>query len=343
MKKASSLLVKEINRNCVRKHLLTQHSATNAQIAAATGLSFMTVRSILSEMIGSGEVAPGSRIPSDGGRPSEEYLYQSGYSHAVLLFGYQNENRNLIRVRVLNLFGECVYTEEQDFGEILCDSFDPMLSRAFHAAGRASILVLGLPGVEENGVITKNDYRGLIGDTFLKHCRERYEVPVLFVNDVNAAVFGYSGRVGAQTEQTAVAAIYFPRLYSPGMGLVIGGKIYTGEHRLAGEIGHLPIGVDWLHLPYGDRERFADAAARLLATVICITAPKRTILYGDFLGESDAGRIREQTREMLHSDFEVELETAASLEPDFEAGLSSIALDHLYRVLFRKSEEDDPC
>lgn len=343
MKKANSLLVKEINRNCVRKQLLTLHSATNAQIAAATGLSFMTVRSILSEMIGSGEVVPGSRIPSDGGRPSEEYLYQSGYSHAVLLFGYQNENRNLIRVRVLNLFGECVYTEEQNFGEILCDSFDPMLDRAFQAAGRASILVLGLPGVEEDGVITKNDYRGLIGNTFLKHCREQYKVPVLFVNDVNAAVFGYSGRIGAEAEQAAVAAVYFPRLYSPGLGLVIGGKIYTGERRLAGEIGHLPIGVDWLHLRYGDRDKFAEAAARLLAAVACITAPKRVILYGDFLGEADTGEIREQTRKLLHGDFTFALETAASLEPDLETGLSSIALDRLYRVLFQENEEDDLC
>jgi predicted NBD/HSP70 family sugar kinase len=343
MEKANLLLVKEINRNCVRKQLLTLHSATNAQIAKATGLSFMTVRSILSEMIGSGEVAPGSRIPSNGGRPSEEYRYQSGYSHAVLLFGYQNGNRNLIRVRVLNLFGECVCTEEQNFGTILCDSFDPMLDRAFQSTGRAAILVLGLPGVEEDGVITKNDYRSLIGGVFMKRCRERYKVPVLFVNDVNAAVLGYSERAGARTEHSAVVAIYFPRLYNPGMGLVIGGKIYTGEHRLAGEIGHLPIGVDWLHLPYGDRERFAEAAARLLAAIICITAPKRTILYGDFLEETDVGEIREQTRKLLHSDFEVELETAASLEPDFEAGLSSIALDRLYRVLFRKNEEDDPC
>lgn len=343
MEKANSLLIKEINRNCVRKQLLTLHSATNAQIAKATGLSFMTVRSILSEMIGSGEVTPGNRVPSDGGRPSEEYRYQSGYSHAVLLFGYQSENRNFIRVRVLNLFGECVYSEEQNFGTILCDSFDPMLDRAFQAAGRAAILVLGLPGVEEDGVITKNDYRGLIGGIFLKRCRERYKVPALFVNDVNAAVFGYSGRVGAQTEQAAVAAIYFPRLYNPGMGLVIGGKIYTGEHRLAGEIGHLPVEVDWIHLPYGDRDKFAEAAARLLAAVICITAPKRAILYGDFLRETDAEGIREQTRKLLPGDFAVELETAASLEPDFEAGLSSIALDHLYRVLFRKSEEDGPC
>lgn len=343
MKKANSLLVKEINRNVVRKQLLTLHSATNSQIAAATGLSFMTVRSILAEMIGGGEVAPGNRIPSDGGRPSEEYRYQSGYSHAVLLCGFQRENRNFIRVRVQNLFGEYVYTEEEKFGTIYCDSFDPMLDRAFQAAGRAGILVLGLPGVEENGVITKNDYRNLIGGVFLKRLQERYGVPVLFVNDVNAAVFGYSGRAGVLTEQAAVAAIYFPRLYTPGMGLVINGKIYSGEHRLAGEIGHLPCDVDWLHLTYGDAETFSRAAAQLLAAVICILAPKRIVLYGDFLEESDAAGIQEQTRELLHGDFTVALETAPSLEPDFEAGLSSIARDRLYRVLFQQSEEAERC
>ncbi len=342
MKKANALLIKEINRNVVRKQLLALHSATNMQIAKATGLSFMTVRSILSEMILCGEVAPGSLIPSDGGRPSEEYRYQSDYSHAVLLFGYQHENRNFIRVRVQNLFGECVYTEEENFSTIFCDSFDPMLDHAFQEAGRVGILVLGLPGVEENGVITKNDYPNLIGGDFLKRCRERYGVPVLFVNDVNAAVFGYSERVGALTEQAAVAAFYFPRLYTPGMGLVIDGKIYTGEHRLAGEIGHLPCEVDWIHLDYGNVETFSRAAARLLASVICITAPKQMILYGDFLEEADAAKIQEQTRELLHGNFAVNLETAPSLEPDFEIGLSSIAHDRLYGVLFLQSEEAEP-
>ena len=194
MKKANALLVKSMNQNLVRRQLLSQKAATKQQLAQLTGLSLMTTSSIIIDKMSNGEIIEGNMIPSSGGRPSAEYCYNGGYRHAVILLGYQKNNRNFIRMRVLNMFGSCVYTEEQYFGTVFCDSFDEMLARAFTSFGDIGIIGFGLPGEEENGIITINDYPNLVGDRFMKRYRERYKIPVIFVNDVNASVLGYFRR-----------------------------------------------------------------------------------------------------------------------------------------------------
>lgn len=335
MEAANTLLIKRINTDLVRKQLLSLRAATKQQLARLTGLSLMTVSSIIAEMIGSGEVVEGDFIPSNGGRPSAEFCYNGGFVHAVVFLGYQKHNRNFIRMRVVNMFGDCVYTEEKYFDTIFCDSFDAMLNHAFASVTKIAVIGFGLPGEEENGIITINDYSQLIGKEFVNRCHTKYNVPVILVNDVNASVFGYYRKAyGQRLLENALAGIYFPRLYYPGMGLIIGGEVYSGKQNFTGEFGHLPIGIEWNHLDYDNKPAVYDAISRLLSIVICTVAPEKLVLYGDFFSEEDAGRLKKSTEELLQGGFTVDLEVKSDLEPDYEYGLTSLMLDNLYSNLF---------
>ena len=66
MKTANTLLIKEINLNIVRKQLLSLKTATKQQLAQLTGLSLMTVSSIISELIDNGEVVEGNWVKRGG-------------------------------------------------------------------------------------------------------------------------------------------------------------------------------------------------------------------------------------------------------------------------------------
>ena len=340
MKTANTLLIKKINLNLVRKQMLSRKAATKQQLSKLTGLSLMTVSSILAEMIDNGEVFEGNSIPSNGGRPSAEFCYNGEFNHAVVLLGYQKNNRNFICLRVINMFGDCVYSEKKYYDTILCDSFDEMLDRALKSVTKIAVVGFGLPGEEENGFVTINDYPQLVGTGFMKHCSEKYNVPVLFVNDVNAAILGYYKKNYARHPlSSALAGLYFPRLYYPGMGLIIGGEIYYGKQNFVGEFGHLPIGRKWDHLDYKNKPAIYDAISRLLSIVICTVAPEKLILYGDFLSEEDTAHIKACTESLLHGNFIVNLEIKSDFEADYEYGLSSLALDSLYNNLFGKTAE----
>ncbi|WP_312644693.1 ROK family protein [Hydrogenoanaerobacterium sp.] len=337
MKTANVLLVKEINQHLIRKQLLSLKAATKQQLAQLTGLSLMTVNSIITEMLERREVFEGNMIPSNGGRPSAEYCYNGGYGHAVILYAHQKNNQNFICMRVLDLLGSCRYSEEQYFDTVLCDGFDEMMERAFAMVGNIGVIGFGLPGEEDDSSITISDYPDLIGKDFIQRYRERYKVPVVFVNDINAAVFGYYQRSSERNGTNGtVAGLYFPRLYRPGMGLIIDGSIYHGSQHFAGEIGYLPFGVEWDRFDYENKAALYGSVAHLLAIVCCTVAPEKLILYGDFFTEEDAPCIKTKTEKRLHGGFSVHIETSTSFETDYEYGLATVVLEALYTALFGK-------
>lgn len=341
MKPANTLLIKKINLDLVRNQLLSLRAATKQQLAKQTGLSLMTVNSMIAEMTASGEVVEGNIIPSNGGRPSAEFRYNGEFSHAVIFFAYQKGNRNFICMHVINMFGNCVYAEEKYMDTVLCDSFDEMIEHAFASVTKIAIIGFGLPGEEDKGIVTINDYSQLIGEGFIKRCREKYKVPVLFVNDVNASVLGYYKKNYKYQPLTgALAGLYFPRLYYPGMGLVIGGKLHCGKQSFAGELGHLPLGIEWNHLDYENKPAVYDAVSHLLSIVSCTVAPEKMVLYGDFFSDGDAACIKKRTEELLRGDFTVNLAIESDPGNDYEYGLTALILDNLHDNLFGKYAGD---
>ncbi len=319
-------VVKELNKNSLRSRLTQRREATIQELAEPTGLSVVTVKALLNEMIAQGEVIEGETAPSGGGRPSRRYVYNGEYRHAAAVYGYQNENKNSIHVLVVNLFGECVYKDQAFIEDIRVESFCGMLDRAMGAYPKIAAIAFGLPGFEENGVIVANDYGGIVGDRFLRFYQSRYGLPIRYINDVNAAVVGYSGPAHVKT---CLAGIYFPRLYRPGAGMVINGGVYTGAQHFAGEIGHLLPDTDWLLLDYDDEEAVSDAVARMLGIYCCVVAPEQFILYGDFFSEKSAGEIRCRTQDLLCGQFQVNVEVSSAFERDFERGMTALALRQL--------------
>ncbi len=326
MLSGNTLLIKEVNKNLVRESLKLLRQATKQELAVKTGLSVVTVNSLLADMIKEGEVFEGEMVPSNGGRPSLSYHYNVNFSHGIVVFGHQKENKNCIHLAVVDLSGEIVYREETFIEDIHIDSFEGMIDRGIKKVESVSIIGFGLPGEEEEGIVTINDYGRLIGEEFMSHYKERYKVPVIFVNDVNAAVNGYFHYKGAGGIRN-VAGIYFPRLYNPGAGLVLNGEVYTGYKSFAGEIGTMPLGIDWPKLNYSSREEAAENIGKLVASFACVIAPEQFVLYGDFFQEGDAIRIKEYVRILLNGKFDAYVVVSEQFEEDFEQGMIRFILE----------------
>ena len=324
--------VKQLNLTALRALLVFKRAATIQELSKLTGLSVVTVKALLGEMIECGEVTEGDMVPSGGGRPSRLYVYNGDYRHAVLIYGHQEQNRNSIHLLVINLFEEIVYSEQAYIDDIQIDSFCGMIDRAVKTFQTIAAIAFGLPGFEENGKIVANDYSGIVGNGFLPFYQSRYGFPVAFINDVNAAVKGYSLLVPAKT---CLVGIYFPRIYRPGAGMVINGKVYLGTQNFAGEIGRLLPDTDWLTLDYNDGEAVADAVSRLLAVYCQVVAPEQFVLYGDFFEENSAEVITTNTEDRLDGQFRVNVSVSAAFDADFERGMGAVALKTLHDTLIR--------
>ncbi len=323
---ADTGLMKKMNRKLIRAALKECKTATKPELSHRTGLSVVTVGSLLAELIREGEVEEAGMAPSGGGRPGLVYRYRNDFRCALLLYGHQRNNRNLIHVSVIDLAGTCLWRKDEYYDEITVSCFDAVLDEAVGLFPQTGLLAFGLPGEAVDGVITICDYERISGDDFLRRYRDRYGIPVIFENDVNAMTYGCCG---PEFEEGSVAGIYFPRLYPPGAGLVLDGKIYYGTGHFAGEIMKLPVPEPWGELDYGDGERVLKMLKAVLAIFCCVVAPRRLVLYGDFFTEGMEAALKAGCEELLEGRYEMEIAVKENLEHDYEAGMVRLALEAL--------------
>lgn len=328
---ADAKLMKELNKRQLRRILRQCKEATKPELADRTGLSVVTINSLLEDLLKTGEVVQSGLAPSGGGRPSTRYQYRPDYRYAVLLYGHQSEGRNLMHLAVVNLMGECVWRKEEYFDEILVESFEAVLDDVFGRFPETGLLAFGLPGEVVDDVVTIHDYQALVGPEFMAHYKERYHLPVVFENDINAMTYG-ACREG-DVEKATVAGIYLPRIYPPGAGLVIQGKIYYGTSHCAGELAGLPVPVSWDSLDYG-RENDVLENLKLLTAVYGFTvAPETLIFYGDFFTEELQEQLRAYSGRLLEGKFHMDLIFAENLERDYEEGMKRLALEALWEEM----------
>lgn len=332
MKGANHVLVKLVNQRLVRQTLKDLRQATKQQLAHQTGLSVVTINALLTEMIEEGEVRQGELVPSNGGRPSVVYHYNGDFQHAVIIYAYQRDDQHYMKLLVVNLLEELVHEEAAYIGQVVESSFEGMLDRAFKQFPSIHLIAFGLPGAEQNGRIMIHDYPALIGATFIPHYQERYRTPVIFANDINAAVKGYDHRLLSEHEAGTVVGVYFPRLYPPGAGIIMNGEIYTGNQNYAGEVGQFPMGCDWTTLDYTNGEAVTRAVGQLIAMISTVLAPTQFILYGDFWGDDSHLRIREYAEQLLKRSYSVQVDVSAQFEQDFEQGMIQISLRQLDKM-----------
>ena len=341
METASNVQVREYNENLVRRELLRARQATKPQLAAATGLSQMTVASVITSLVEKGEVEAGRQVPSGGGRPSVEYRYLGGFRKAAVLYSYVRQGESFVRLRVCDLFGVCLYRDSRVFPVIREDSFDRMLARAFENVEGIGAIALGLPGQAVDGEIVSNDHPELVGKQLLRRYEQLYGVPVRFVNDVNAVAWGRSLRSGSKGRKgETLAAFYFPQRYPPGMGLVLDGRLHTGHEGFTGELQYLPIGVDWPALDYRDGEAVAEAVAKLLCAVCALVAPDRFLLYGECFRPDLAEVVRQRAEARFANGYGMEVEAFQDLEPDYGEGMLALSLQTLKRSVFGGAWEE---
>ncbi len=317
----NALVMKELNISLVRRTLRLKKQATRQQIAEATGLSTVTIASIIRQLAESGEVAEVDLVASNGGRPARLTRFNENHDHVLVLFTHEEDGKDVAHVRVANLFGECRYERNVDLGSVTPDSFEPLIDEAIAEFPTVRAIGFGLPGVELDGRIISMDYPALVGTAFLDRYRSWYLIPVILENDVNAAALGYCRRHRIESE-AATVYLYFPRKYPPGAGICLNGRLYRGNHHYAGEVQNLPLGVDWTDQGlYESPERCCAAIAKLITAMGAVADPESVVLSGGFLTAGSVGRIREICSTSMTPNFVPAIRLSDDFTLDYQNGI----------------------
>ncbi|WP_406289097.1 ROK family protein [Embleya sp. NBC_00896] len=259
--------VRRHNIALVLRHIAAHGPCARTEVAAATGLVHASVTALAADLIGRGLVHEVGSASSGGrGRPRRLLRLVPGRVVAIAV------QVKLERVEVLaaDLAGTVVHrasvVHHAPFGDPA-----PLVAVIASEIARAAAVVREAPAVHLARVVIamagpvtgpghtvaaaidfgwqRTDLRALV----LAHL-PHLGCPVDVVNDANAAALAeYHARAAALGGELPYAVAYIKADTGVGGGLVIDGRIHTGTHGMAGEVGHIPLALDGPDCPCGAR------------------------------------------------------------------------------------------
>ena len=325
----NALVMKQVNINLVRSVLKSREKATKQQIAKATGLSFVTVGTVLQELIQQHEVIEAELSASEGGRPAQQYRYNADYALALIVFPYETAGQIHLHTDVVNLLGRSVHSIKTSVESVNLNSLEYTVDQMLAAFPSIQAIGFGFPGAEHKGRLMISDYKELLGIPVIEHFQKRCELPVILENDVNAAVIGYCDRKEIESKSTVVY-VYFPERHPPGAGMVIRGKLHKGSSNFAGEISRIPLGLSWEdELLQQSFERLVDAISKLSLTISAVLNPDRIVLHGDSITDEHLAAVIQSCRTQLPEGMMPRIERSLNFTGDYLSGMVVLTLETL--------------
>lgn len=325
---AKPALLKKLNLSLVCRTLLELGGATRAEIAARTAISVTTVRSLLEELVQSGAVTALEPGESSGGRRAARYTMSPHPFLCLFLEGSR------VSWRVAGLTGE---TLAEDDAQAPPDDA-ALLEFVDEIRGQWKIRAVGVgvPGIVDAG----RYYDGAAWNDIGDRLQRQLGLPVILENDVNCIALGCARRYGDETGDMSgvnLAYIHFNRSCT-GAGIVAGGKVIRGAKQFAGELGLMPLGLDDTLddiLETGGVSEAADAAARAVACLCCVTGPSLVALGGERMdtGEIDLNRVQSSLSGYLPEGHRPLLMACGNRRNDYLSGLTGLTADTLAPML----------
>lgn len=264
---------------CLRRTLRRLGSATKPALAQQTGLSVVTVGTLMNALVESGEAELTRESEMNGGRPAAVYRYNADHIRTLAAAVRHENGAELAQVEVRDALGRTLWRREKAV-TIEDETFlDGMIGEAMAVCEDVRAIAMGLCGEELDGIMAVSDYLGLNGRSVSGHLRQVFGVPVMVENDVKAALTGCCARHPECRTQT-VAALYMPADHLPGAAIWAEGRVLHGRNGMSGELVHVPLGIDWTRPDKGEAF-WEDALSRLMLCLLAAVNPHRVVVYGE--------------------------------------------------------------
>lgn len=329
-------LLKQANLSQIRRVIKRRGTSTRAEIAGETQISSTTVRSLLAEMMENGEIESIGHDKSSGGRKAERYRFKPDkyYGAAICISG--SDMHGLL----VGICGEILETVRleftgSDYEPAICAFLDELMARK-----DIKSIGIGVPGIVEGGAF----WQGTGGSDEL--CRydlgdrlaERYHIPVVMENDLNATAIGfglcYAKEFPRESPERANMAYLHLEKTCVSAGFIVGGRIVRGFRNFAGELGLIPmedgrILDEWLMSALDDKD-YTDLMIRIISWICGILNPQYVVLGGPDLRTDCIGPISDGFSALLPKHMTAEILYSADMWHDYHDGMASLTAGKIF-------------
>ncbi|MCT2345634.1 ROK family protein (plasmid) [Niallia taxi] len=320
--------MKKVIHTGIRKSLLELGSATKVELSNTLDISFPTISKFLSQMERDGEIYLVGLDDSSGGRRAKRYSYNAEYMLGLSIFLERTETNYTI----FNCAGEI--KETGTVQSVLKDddltSLNGCIESIMAKYPKISSIAIGVPGSVDNGrIFYIPGYDSLQNFDLKKYYEDRFSIPVVVENDMNAAVLGYHFNMG-MTEKHSLVYLYFGQ-NGPGAGIMINGDVVRGSTFFSGEISLIPQYNDKNFQEALNNEAIKiDAISRLVASFVSILNPHAIIFNKAEVEQQLLDEIVNNSLIYVPAEHLPEL-TWSDWKKDYLYGLQSLALEQIMK------------
>jgi N-acetylglucosamine repressor len=242
MKKATHQQTKQHNRDLVLQTIFARDSISRAEVARVTHLTRTTVSDVVNGLLTEGLVEEVGRGESIGGKSP---ILLSIVADSRYLIGLNLAQDKFIGA-VVNLRGEIKEIVEapvhDDNGENALQLVYQILDQLTHKKLKPIVGIgVGTPGLvnTREGIVINAvnlEWQNLPLGQLLE---KKYELPVLVLNDSQAAAIGEYVYGGGHVPDENLIVVNVVR--GIGAGILINGRLFQGDGGGAGEIGHIVV------------------------------------------------------------------------------------------------------
>ncbi|KAB8137700.1 ROK family transcriptional regulator [Gracilibacillus oryzae] len=246
MQRGSFQWMKSLNKAIILNKIRTSEPISRAQIAKETKLTPPTVGSIVKELLEQRLILESTLGESQGGRkPTMLILNTSGF-HVI----GSDVGLSKIQFIISDLSGKVMDESEELLDEnVTEESFLSILTKGVqHLMQQHSDLEFIGIGVAMHGIVDAESGVSIFAPNLQlrdipikKDLEEKFQMDVKVENDAKAFALGEAWFQDRVSHKSMVAINIG---LGVGAGIVIDGKLYNGEHGIAGEIGHMMIDIN---------------------------------------------------------------------------------------------------
>ena len=136
-------LIKDENLKVLRRVLRKEREATKPQLAEKTGLSVVTIQSLIKTLVENGEVLEGEIVQPRLGRPAVTYRFHERARLALIIFMYEKNGKDTAVCEVCDLYGTSIERMEKKLKDISEESYDDMIEEMLGKYPEIMIIALG--------------------------------------------------------------------------------------------------------------------------------------------------------------------------------------------------------
>lgn len=299
--------------------------ASKPQLAKFSGLSVVTVNTLLQELLAADEAIETKETSSCGGRPAQQYRFNAEKKVALSVCMNEKNGSDTMFIAVINLLGITLEYAEIPLKKVTIEAFKKNLIPYITQYPQTEIIFMGLPGFEIHGRLII-DYPELQNINFCECLEEKLGRPVYLENDINAAIAGYGYSLGNESLSETIIGIFFPQKYLPGAGILQSGRLYKGRNGAAGEIG--------AYFKYAGAYKTTDDLRKAADAILLFTRtwnPDRIVIYNEALHPEKINKVIELCEQEIPAEFLPPIVIKQNMYEDYGMGICRLATECLTR------------